>query len=111
MGEDAELGGLGASQGVVAAVSTPATPTLTLHDLATGTPLELATQSSAALTALLATVPDKAVAVSVIATDQNGGEVGLAVGTRLGDGWSIGGAFQHGKLTGNKIGFQILKTF
>lgn len=111
MAEDPEVGGVDVAQGVVAAVSVPTTPALTIHDIATGSPLELASKSSEALTKLLAGVPEHAMAVTVAAQDQDGGSLGVAVAARVGDGWSVGAAFQHSKAHGNELGFQLLKQF
>jgi hypothetical protein len=84
---------------------------LTLHDLATSSPLQLSTRSSDALAKILSSVPANTVAVTVTATDVAGGEVGVAVAARVGDHWTVGCVFDVKKTGPKELGFQLLYTF
>jgi hypothetical protein len=70
----------------------PTGTTLTLHDIVTSTPLQLSTRCSDSLRAALSSVPAGTMQVGLTVTDQDGGEIGLALAARMGDHWTVGAA-------------------
>lgn len=107
------VAGLGMGQAVGAAAAGPAggATALTIRDLATSSPLQLSTKSTEALTKILATVPPDTVAVTVTATDANGGEIGVAVAARIGEQWSVGCVFDRKRQRPTEVGFQLQYKF
>ena len=86
-------------------------PALTIHDLATSSPLALSTGSTAALAKILAAVPENSAGVTLTATDANGGEIGIAVAARVGQHWSVGCVFDVKRQGPKELGFQLLYKF